>query len=179
MEKPRPLPERYVKPALWAAQGFGVGRIPIAPGTFGSILGVGWLAALLSLRRVELVILGTLWGAALSVWLSDVAEKALGKKDPSSVVIDEICAIPLCFISWLMLAHGNDPARLSPAGLIHNQHWVAVIVIFVLFRIFDIAKPWPANKSQKLPGGWGITVDDLLAACWVNVVVVLYIKLIQ
>jgi phosphatidylglycerophosphatase A len=177
MEKPRAVSERYVKIALWVAQGFGIGRIPFAPGTFGSVLGILWLAALLALKRPEFVLLGAFALAALSVWLSGFAEQTLGKKDPGSVVIDEICAIPFCFIAWLLLGSGTSASDLHPMLLFENGHWKATLIIFVLFRIADISKPWPANISQKLPGGWGVTVDDLIAAVWVNIPVLIYYKL--
>src|SRR5271170_393685 len=82
------LPDGFMK--LWIAQGFGVGRIPIAPGTFGSIVGLGWLALLLCVPSWPLFIAGNAAAVALSVWLCGEAERMLNKKDPGSVVLDEI-----------------------------------------------------------------------------------------
>ena len=153
---------------LWLAQGFGIGRIPFAPGTFGSILGVVFFALLLWADSAWMLAGGILAGVATSIWLCDQGEKILNQKDPGSVVMDEVIAIPICFLGWLQMRHAPLP---SPASLFRD-HWVAVIVIFALFRLFDITKPWPVGKSQNLPGGWGVTVDDILAAVYVNGVVI-------
>ena len=158
---------------LCLAQGFFIGRIPVAPGTFGSLLGVAWFAALLATGSVWLLSLGWLLVTLLSVWLCGRAERLLGQTDPGSVVLDEIAAIPLCFGAWVALcafAHGG--VLPSPAILVTKASlWTAGI--FVAFRFFDIVKPWPVRQSQALPGGWGITIDDLLAAIYVNGVVLL------
>src|SRR4051794_36380341 len=87
---------------LWIAQGFWVGRIPVAPGTFGSVLGVFWVAALVSSRSLWCYTLGTMLGLACSIWLCGRAEQILSRTDPSSVVLDEIAAMPLCFAGWLV-----------------------------------------------------------------------------
>jgi|SRR5882762_2542625 len=157
------------KLALWIAQGFGIGRIPFAPGTFGSALGLLWFALLLSTGNLWLYVLGTLAGLAVSVWLCGIAEKILQQKDPSSVVLDEIAAIPVCFLGWIgksWSAHHSLPPINSFLVL---KTWYLTLSTFVLFRIFDIAKPWPVRGSQALPGGWGVTIDDFLAAIYVVV----------
>jgi len=154
---------------LWIAQGFGIGRIPVAPGTFGSILGMAWFAALVYSRSWPIFIIGNVAAIALSVWLCGEAERTLKQIDPGSVVLDEIVAIPICFAGWLVvvaLRQGQMPG----VGFF-CAHWLSSIGIFALFRFFDIVKPWPVRQSQKLPGGWGVTVDDLLAAIYVNAVV--------
>src|ERR1043165_372016 len=73
---------------LWLAQGFGIGRIPFAPGTFGSILGLGWFALLLLAGNFWIYLGGTILGLAVSVWLCGAGEKILNQKDPGSVVMD-------------------------------------------------------------------------------------------
>ena len=152
---------------LWIAQGFGSGRIPFAPGTFGSLVGLGWFAVLMALPSA-LSIQGFLLGVAISIWSSGRAEQTLGQKDPGSVVIDEIAAMPLCFASWIILEVWRSqswpplPVFLTGAGL-----W-RTCGLFLAFRLFDIWKPWPIRASQSLRGGWGITVDDLLAAGYAN-----------
>ncbi len=162
-----------MKGLVWIAQGFGVGRISVAPGTFGSALGVAWFLALLATGSLWGLIGGTLAGLALSVWLCGVGERALGKKDPGSVVLDEIAAMPACFCAWLAiltLRAGSLPAwdHVFAAG-----RWRAALGIFAAFRLFDVLKPWPVRQSQSLPGGWGVTVDDVLAAVYVNLLVLL------
>ena len=161
---------------LWVAQGFGVGRIPFAPGTFGSVVGLCWFLILLATGSFWLYAAGMLLGIALSVWLCGAAEKILKRTDPSSVVLDEIAAMPLCFTAWVAndwFRHGRWP---DPESFFNNQNWVRTAIIFALFRFFDILKPWPVGRSQKLPGGWGVTVDDVLAAIYVGLASLVFLR---
>ena len=159
---------------LWIAQGFGVGRIPLAPGTFGSVVGMLWFGLLLMPHSLWLFAAGTIAGIALSVWLCDVAEKALGQKDPGSVVLDEIAALPVCFVAWVGILLWKAGGAMPPfTHFFSAQTWPLTLGVFVACRFFDIAKPWPVRQSQCLPGGWGITIDDVLAAVYVNLVVLL------
>jgi len=154
---------------LWIAQGFGAGRIPAAPGTFGSVLGVGWFGALLCAKSWTLFFAANLMALALSVWLCGEAERLLQKKDPGSVVLDEIVAMPLCFAGWMAAAWWTQ--HRWPGVDYFWARWPSCLGVFALFRLFDVLKPWPVAQSQKLPGGWGVTVDDVLAAAYVNLVV--------
>jgi phosphatidylglycerophosphatase A len=158
---------------LWIAQGFGIGRIPLAPGTFGSLAGVLWFALLLLTGSFWLFTAGTLAAIALSVWLCGVAEQALGQKDPGCVVLDEIAALPVCFLGWVAVQSWKSGALPGLASFFSAQTWPLTLGVFVAFRFFDVAKPWPVHQSQSLPGGWGITIDDVLAAVYVNGVVLL------
>ena len=158
---------------VWIAQGFGIGRIRVAPGTFGSVLGIGWFLLLLVSGRLSVLLLGSLVGLGLSVWLCGVAERALGQKDPSSVVLDEIAAIPVCFFACVGICWWKTGAVPGPDFFLSRNRWWLALGVFAAFRFFDIAKPWPVNQSQSLPGGWGITVDDLLAAVYVNLLTLL------
>lgn len=129
----------------------GIGYLPLAPGTFGSLA-----AALLYLFVpaiaplhwfIPLILVATLVGA----WAGGVMEREYGK-DPSAVVVDELAG------QWLaLLALPATP--------------LAVALAFVLFRVFDIAKPGPVDRAQQLPGGWGIMADDLLAGLLANLCV--------
>jgi len=158
---------------LWVAQGFGVGRVQVAPGTFGSVVGLGWFAVLVASGSLWVLVAGCVGGAALSVWLCGIAERMLGKKDPGSVVLDEIVAMPWCFVGWLCLLASRTGVTPDLGYFVSGKNWLLSLGVFAAFRLFDVLKPWPANKSQSLPGGWGITVDDLLAAGYVNGVVLL------
>ena len=161
---------------LWFAQGLGVGRIPFAPGTFGSAAGVLWLFVLLAAGNFWIYAAGLLFGIALSIWLCGAAERILQQTDPSSVVLDEIAAMPLCFVVWIAsdwFRRGHLPA---PESFFDSQNWVRTVIIFGFFRFFDILKPWPVRQSQKLPGGWGVTVDDLLAAIYVAALTLLLVR---
>jgi phosphatidylglycerophosphatase A len=154
---------------LWIAQGFGAGRIPSAPGTWGSVVGLGWLALLVCVKSWPIFLAANAAAIALSIWLCGEAERILGKKDPGSIVLDEIVAIPICFIGWMAAVWW--PQHRWPDPEFFWAHWPASLSIFVLFRFFDVLKPWPVRQSQNLSGGWGVTVDDVLAAMYVNAVV--------
>jgi phosphatidylglycerophosphatase A len=157
---------------LWIAQGFGAGRIPFAPGTFGSLVGLLWFALLLMPGNVWFFAGGTLAGIALSVWLCGAAERILRQTDPGSIVLDEIAAMPVCFVAWLAIV-AKDGTLPSFDYFFSAETWLLTVGVFVAFRVFDVAKPWPVRQSQSLPGGWGVTVDDVLAAVYVNVATLL------
>ena len=89
---------------LFVAQGFGAGWVPVAPGTVGSVVGLGWFFLLLLTHSWPWFIAANVIAFALSVWLCGDAEMALARKDPGSVVLDEIVAMPCCFIIWMMSA---------------------------------------------------------------------------
>ena len=156
---------------LWFAQGFGAGRLPVTPGTFGSILGLPWVMLLLWTGNIWWFSLGVMIGIAASVWLCGRAEQILSQTDPSSVVIDEMVAMPVCFAAWISLSSSGGDLP-PPQSLVTGQGWLWSGGILVAFRVFDIAKPWPVRQSQALPGGWGVTTDDLLAAVYVNATVI-------
>lgn len=158
---------------LWLAQGFGVGRIPFAPGTFGSLVGLLWFALLLMTGNVWLFAAGTIIGVALAVWSCSAAEKILRQKDPGSVVLDEIAALPICFAGWMGILLVKNGAWPSPDYFFSKENWLLTLGVFAAFRFFDIAKPWPVRQSQSLPGGWGVTVDDVLAAIYVSLATLL------
>lgn len=153
---------------LFLAQGFGVGRAPLAPGTLGSLLGLGWFALLLGAGSEFFYAVGTILGIGGSICLSTQAERMLGFKDPSSIVVDEIVAIPVCFVGFLALRFVRDGHVPGLDYFFGIEGWVWTVGIFVAFRVFDIAKPWPVRQTQSLAGGWGVTVDDLVAALYVN-----------
>jgi phosphatidylglycerophosphatase A len=158
---------------LWIAQGFGVGRIPFAPGTWGSVLGLVWFGLLLGTGHVWSYVLGMAAGVGVSVWLCGSAEKILGQKDPSSVVLDEITAMPVCFSSWIATCVGRTGRLPTLDSFLIESNALLAAVVFVGFRLFDIWKPWPVRQSQELPGGWGVTMDDVLAASYVALLVLL------
>ncbi len=164
---PPPEPPTHDPLLVWIAQGFGSGRLKPGPGTWGSIVGLLWFAGLVETGSLWGYFGGILLSIPLSVWICGLAEKALGEQDPGSVVMDEIIAIPLCFCGWVM-SHVHHTGRMPDAGYFFSaEHWLGVVGIFAAFRLFDIWKPWPVRQSQSLPGGWGVTVDDLLAALYV------------
>lgn len=155
---------------LILAQGFGLGRIPIAPGTFGSLPGLLWLMLLMQTRSVTILLFGLAAGILLSVWVCGAGERILKQRDPSSIVFDEIVALPVGFLPWVLsetYRHGHLP---EPGFLLQGWGWLATLVLFVLFRAFDVLKPWPVGPSQTLHGGWGVTMDDVLAGLYVALI---------
>ena len=162
--------------SLWLAQGFDIGRVPFAPGTFGSLVGVLWFALLLVPGSLWLYVVGMLLGLAASVKYCGEAERILGKSDPGSVVLDEIAAIPICFLPWVVLDLWRVKS-MPPVETFFSGHglWTS-ISIYLLFRVFDIWKPWPVRQSQNLTGGWGVTADDVLAAIYVAALSLLFVR---
>ena len=181
--KPNPNPNPVPAPsapadrlALLLARGFGSGLAPKGPGTVGSLVGLLWLALLLAPGETWFFDLGLVASVILAVWACGRAETLLGQHDPGCIVLDEIVAVPLCFLVPLHLValglHSHFPN--TREFLEDFPVWFAALG-FIAFRVFDIWKPWPVRQVQKLPGGWGIVADDLLAAGWVNVVLTAFI----
>lgn len=133
---------------MLASAGFA-GYCPIAPGTSGSLAGLilWWFGADLNIW-LQLSFIITLF--FLGVWAATLAEKDWGH-DAGRIVIDEVMGMWVTL--WLL-----------------PKSWWLFAVGFLLFRAFDIIKPLGARQSQKLPGGWGVMVDDLLAGVYANLV---------
>lgn len=140
-----------VRVALLLATVFGAGYSPIAPGTVGSAaaLLVLWLVPFSQMGLIVFLLAVTFFGT----WAAHVAEAAVGDKDPGVIVIDEVAGMTL---SVLVLPL-TGPVLLSG---------------FVLFRVFDVVKPFPANRLQALTGGVGVMIDDLIAGLYALLVLV-------
>lgn len=135
--------------ALAIATMFGAGRSPFAPGTAGTLaaLPFAWLAGRwLPPWGFAAVTLGL---AALAVWSAGAAARQMGRHDPGAVVIDEAAGL---FVTLLFMDIGVFTLA---AG-------------FLLFRAMDVLKPPPARVCERLPGGWGIVTDDLVAGLYAN-----------
>jgi phosphatidylglycerophosphatase A len=137
---------------------FGLGYFPIAPGTLTSFVVI--LAYKFYLYQLSwplhLLILFLLF--LVGVYTSTKFSAESKKKDPRKIVIDEACG------QFLVLF------RMSEA-------WFPVLASFILFRVFDIVKPYPIKKVESLPKGWGIMMDDIVAAIYAGVIVKLYLLL--
>jgi len=155
---------------LWLAQGFDVGRIPWAPGTFGSLVGLVWFAVLLVPGSLVIYLAGIAVSISVSVLVCTAAERILGETDPGSVVLDEIIALPICFLPWVVCEYTRLGAMPAAETFFTGKALLGSAGIFLLFRVFDITKPWPVRQSQSLPGGLGVTIDDCLAAGYVALV---------
>ena len=159
----------------------GVGYLPIAPGTWGSLLGIGiyFLLQVATYRligwrirtnsviflsppsiflAVELIAITLI--TLIGIWAASRAERLFGRKDPGKVVVDEVAGQ---LIALLPLVPRLDPG------------WSSIVVAFVLFRLFDIVKPYPARRFEKLESGLGIMADDLAAGAYAAVGAATYV----
>ena len=129
-----------------------MGRAPLAPGTVASAITVTvlWLLNLSPIALTAVLIVVTVLGT----WASDEAERALGGgKDPGAIVVDEVAGMTL-------------------SVLVLPQTAAVLAVAFLLFRVFDVTKPFPANVDQRLRGGLGVMVDDLIAGLYALLLVI-------
>lgn len=147
-------------PAGWLACGFGSGLTPVAQGTFGSLAALlPWL--LLRQLSLPLYVLVLLVGFAIGVWACDIAGRALGVDDHRSLVWDEFIGQWIALIPLLLPA--LLPTRFSM--------WWWLLAGFVLFRLFDVWKPWPIRwMDRHLKGGMGVMVDDVVAGIFAAIV---------
>jgi phosphatidylglycerophosphatase A len=140
-----------------------LGRLK-APGTWGSAAGLLWWALVVRLAHAKggphefifdaLVVL-------MAIFLCGVAAAFIGKKDPSEVILDEFVAMPLVYLFNPM---GYAMHEGTKTGLLF------ILLGFLLFRLFDITKPFGIKALEKLPGGLGIVLDDVMAAVYANLV---------
>ncbi len=197
--------------ALALATVLGVGYIPKAPGTFGSLVGVataflssvfflqpGSVRALFSLHPdYETVLRNELFPlpgsnvhnamlalpilsalvlllalGAIGVWSASRAASYAGIEDPQFVVIDEVAGqhlallLPLIPIALPHLTAHMDLSVFTIFFALSLVNWKYLLLGFILFRVFDIWKPWPIRRVEKLPGGWGIMADDWMAGIY-------------
>ena len=133
------------------ATGFGTGYGPIAPGTWGSLPALAFAWGLDRLGGAWAVLSAAVFFAVSGVWAAGRAEALLDEKDPGRVVVDEIAGqlVTLLF--------------LRPTGPI-------LLAGFMVFRVLDVVKPWPARRLEALPGGSGIMADDLMAGLYANLI---------
>jgi phosphatidylglycerophosphatase A len=135
--------------ALSLATAFGIGYVPFAPGTFGSAVGLFVWALLPSSPNVQAAAILVTFAAG--AWAGTVAERHFGGTDPGPVVIDEVMGMLVTLF-------------MHPVG------WGGALAAFLLFRAFDVLKPYPADRLEQLPGGLGVMADDLMAAIYANLV---------
>ena len=139
------------KVALVLSTWFGIGLFPVAPGTLGTLGAIPFVIFLIDIGVLYKILILVIF-AAIAVWVSGRAENLLKNHDPSAVVIDEVAGFFLTMFflpfSWLNLALG-----------------------FILFRFFDILKPYPIKRLERLKDGIGIVMDDLLAGLYAYAVV--------
>ena len=128
----------------WLATCFKIGHLPIAPGTWGSLVAIiGWWLWLQYLDPLVFIVL-IIAIFAIGVLTTNTIIAHTGEKDPSRVIIDEVAG------QWLGLL-------ILPDGMLY------IVGAFVLFRFLDIFKPWPIRQMEQFPKGWGVMLDDTLA----------------
>ncbi len=131
----------------------GVGYFPLLPGTAGSVVGLA-LSWLLRGDPAHQAI-GAAAVAGLGLWCAGPAARAMGKTDPGPIVIDEVAG--------MMVALAALPVT-----------WELYLIGFVLFRFLDVLKPPPLRQLERLPGSWGIMLDDLAAGLAANLILRLF-----
>lgn len=142
-------------PLGWIALGLGSGLAPAAPGTLGSLVALAlWLAFLQLQPGLPLQLLVLAAAIAACIWAAGWAARQMALKDPGCIVSDELAG------QWLAL-------------LVVPLAWPWWLAAFVLFRLFDIVKPWPLPALERLPGGWGIVADDLMAGVYAAAILLL------
>ena len=138
--------------ALLVATAGYVGLAPVAPGTWGSAVGVCLLVLvrLTGAGGAEALLLAAV--LAVGVWSATLAERRYGRTDPGAIVIDEVAGM-LIAVFWVPVS------------------WVGLVAAFLAFRIFDVVKPFPSRAAERLPAGWGVMADDVVAGlyAWVTV----------
>jgi phosphatidylglycerophosphatase A len=148
------LSEKFIKVV---ATGFGSGFVPFAPGTAGTVVAIP-IYLIFSPLSWPLYLLSALALTFLAIYVSQEAEKIFRKKDASQIVIDEIAGF-----LWTMFL-------VTPSAL-------HVMLGFIFFRLFDIVKPFPARLFQnRLPGGYGIVLDDVVAGIYANLLLLILVK---
>jgi len=142
---------------LVLSSGLLIGYIPVASGTFATLLAIALLYPLQSLNVARfpsgLIFAALVVGAiAAAIALSHLAERTYGEKDSHKIVVDEIVGL---FVAMTFVPF----------------HWPQVVAAFFLFRLFDVVKPPPIRRLQSLPGGWGVVADDILAGLYACLIV--------
>jgi phosphatidylglycerophosphatase A len=133
--------------ALAIATVIGIGYVPIAPGTFGSAAGLLLWWLLPSSPAIQIGVIVALF--IVGSWSGSVAEKHFGRTDPGQVVVDEVMGMLITLL-------------FNPVG------WMGATIGFLLFRVADIIKPYPANRLERLHGGIGVMADDGMAGIYAN-----------
>lgn len=144
------------KIVIAVANGFGLGLSPFASGTTGALVGVPVAIALTAMRSIPAQFCAALALTVLALPVCEIAERHYGEKDDGRIVADEWMLLPICFAGqlplWEMFGSGQWRQALAFTAL-----------AFVVSRVFDIVKIFPAYRLQSLHGGFGIVLDDFFA----------------
>jgi undecaprenyl-diphosphatase len=152
---------------------FGLGWLPVAPGTWGSLPPTIVFVLMCRnsippmLTSIAMAALA-LAGSVICIKFAPVVVAAAGKTDPREVVVDEFAGQAIAFLAISFS---------TPRSALQSQIWAIALLGFVVFRLLDIAKPWPIRKLEKLPKGWGILADDLLAGAYAGIVLLFCLRI--
>lgn len=135
--------------ALVVATAAYSGYIPVAPGTAGSVVGLIVFALVRALGGPTIELLTIVVVATIGIWAASEAERHYGRSDPGAIVIDEVAGM-LVTLCWLPVS------------------WVGAVIGFLAFRAFDIVKPFPGRAAERLPRGWGVMADDIIAGVYAH-----------
>jgi len=151
------------EPAVFLATWFGSGLLPKAPGTWGTLASLPFAWAIHSFAGWQVLAAASLAIFCIGIWASNGYIKNLGGEDPGPVVIDEVAGM------WMTLIPAAYFFPYAPDLMTYG-------VAFVLFRLADIFKPWPASWADKnIKGGLGIMLDDIIAAVFSGLGLAVYI----
>jgi phosphatidylglycerophosphatase A len=135
---------------MFLATGGYIGRIPVAPGTFGSLMGIP-IAYAVSMTGKAAAFSAVALMIPVAIWIAHLAQKQLSQKDPGCIVIDEIAGMCVALVGIPL-------------------SWSTGLAGFFMFRVFDILKPPPVRQLDRhLSGGWGIVLDDVVAGAMANI----------
>jgi phosphatidylglycerophosphatase A len=136
---------RVADKVAWVlATWFGCGLFPVAPGTVGTLGAVPLYV--LAMREGRWGVAGSAFAVfVVGVWAASVVSERRREKDPQVVVVDEVAGFLVTML---------------PVGVLS---WRSIAIGFVLFRVLDVVKPWPARQLERMPSGWGIVLDDVAA----------------
>ncbi len=152
----------FKHPSTWLATWFGLGFIPKAPGTWGSLGAIPVGLALYLYTDIWIFLAGIVVITLIGFWATGCFEKHMGTHDSKMVVIDEVAG------QWLAL---------TPVFYLLGANLLFTILAFIMFRIFDIFKPWPASYfDKKVKGAWGVMGDDIIAGLYAAIIVAAFIK---
>jgi phosphatidylglycerophosphatase A len=167
--------------ALSLATSLGIGYLPLAPGTWGSAAAIVLVSGIAALTRAEsgpMIVVSEfsllLALAAIGLWASQRVVAALpSDPDPGYVVIDELSGQTIALVAGLALSAWTTPptheaisAKITATLQNGLLNWKYLLAGFILFRVFDIWKPFPARRAEFLPGGLGIMADDWVAGAY-------------
>ena len=150
---------------------FGLGWLPVAPGSWGSlpsaiIFGLACYFGRSAAIPVSLMVALIIAGSFVCVKFSHAAVAATGNKDPNEVVADEVAGQALTFLAMPLLMAD-----------VSGRQIVSIVVLgYFLFRLFDTVKPWPSYRLEELPAGWGILADDLMAGVYAGIALLISAK---